>query len=103
MTKIVKTGDSCRLIRNEGDGMLYTGNLILTFVLYRPLHLRIMVPKYFRPNFIYLKAIHVTKNNCWNKILEKLLYKKKIGTTQMFNLRKLVKYSNIILLNGMYI
>lgn len=97
MTKIVKTGDSFRLIRNEVDGMLYTENLILTFVLSRPLHLRIIVPKYFRPNFIYLKAIHFTKNNCWDKILEKILYKKKIGATQMFNFRKLIKYNNILL------
>lgn len=97
MTKIVKTGDSFRLIRNEVDGMLHTGNLILTFVLSRALDLRIMVPKYFRPNFIYLKTIHFTKNNCWDKILEKLLYKKKIGATQMFSLRELVKYNNILL------
>lgn len=80
----------------------YTESLILTFGLCKSLYLRIKAPGYFRPNFTCLKASHFTKNNCWDMCLEKWLCKReKREATQMFNLRKLVKYSKILLLNVM--
>lgn len=81
---------------------LYTENLIPTFGLSKSLHLRIKGPEYFRPNFIYLKTSHFTVNNCWDMNLEKLLcMSKRRRVTQMFNLRKFVKYNKILLLNVM--
>lgn len=64
--------------------------------------LRIMAPEYFRPNFIYLKISHFTKNNfgIWSWKNYYIRIKKEIEATQMFNLRKFVKYK-ILLLNVM--
>lgn len=78
---------------------LYTENLIPTFGLSKLLHLRITGPEYFRPNFISLKTNYFTLNKCWDMSLEKLLYMSKRRVIQMFNLRKLVKYNEVLLLN----